>query len=47
MNAVKFSGEGSLDVPVLGVEGLLESVLCLPEGLRFAFVGLDVGGEVE
>ena len=47
MDAVKFSGEGTPDVPVLGVEGLLKSILCLPEGLRFSFVCLDVGGQVE
>lgn len=45
MDAVEFGGQGAPDVCVLGVEGLLEGVLGLPQRLRLSLVGLDVGGQ--
>ena len=45
MDAVELGGERTADVCVFGIEGLLEGVLGLPQGLSLSLVCLNVGGQ--
>ena len=45
VDAVELGGERTADVCVFGIEGLLEGVLGLPQGLSLSLVCLNVGGQ--
>lgn len=46
VDALELSAEGTADVCVLGVKGLLERFLRLPQRLGLSLVGLDVCSQV-
>lgn len=46
VDAIELGGESPPDISILGIEGLLECLLGLPQSLSLSFVGFYIGGEV-